>query len=173
MYFFDIVRRGWYTDIELTFMLYAKEYINMKNKNYSSTETVLYITGWCFIGIFAAVSLVLLLTGIHLTDYLLPCIFHAVTGLYCPGCGGTRSFLFLLHGHPLKSILYHPFVLYAAVLGGWFMITQSIDRASGHRIRIGMKYRDIYLWVALIIVAANFIVKDLLLVVWGIDLLTF
>ncbi|MEO7936551.1 MAG: DUF2752 domain-containing protein [Dokdonella sp.] len=28
-----------------------------------------------------------------------PCWFHALTGLYCPGCGVTRALHALLHGH--------------------------------------------------------------------------
>jgi hypothetical protein len=27
-----------------------------------------------------------------------PCIFHALTGLQCPGCGSTRALYHLLHG---------------------------------------------------------------------------
>ena len=40
------------------------------------------------------------------------CIFHEITGLYCPGCGGTRAFFSLLHGHPVLSFMYNPIVLY-------------------------------------------------------------
>lgn len=42
-----------------------------------------------------------------------PCLFHFITGLYCPGCGGTRAIRALFHGEILKSFCYHPFVLYA------------------------------------------------------------
>lgn len=34
-----------------------------------------------------------------------------------------------------------------------------------------MKYRDVYIWTALGIVIINFIVKNLLLIIWNVDLL--
>ena len=36
-----------------------------------------------------------------------PCLFHLVTGYYCPGCGGTRAIASLLHGQLFRSFLYH------------------------------------------------------------------
>ncbi|HEU6447639.1 MAG TPA: DUF2752 domain-containing protein [Verrucomicrobiae bacterium] len=32
------------------------------------------------------------------------CMFHKTTGLNCPGCGGTRAFYALLHGHFAAAI---------------------------------------------------------------------
>ena len=32
------------------------------------------------------------------------CLFHALTGLNCPGCGGTRAAYQLLHGHLLRAL---------------------------------------------------------------------
>jgi len=32
------------------------------------------------------------------------CEFHELTGLNCPGCGGTRAFYQLLHGHVLRAM---------------------------------------------------------------------
>ena len=47
------------------------------------------------------------------------CIFHELTGFYCPGCGGQRSLHSLLNGNFLKAIDYNllfilllPFILY-------------------------------------------------------------
>ena len=37
--------------------------------------------------------------------------------------------------------------------------------------KIGLKYRDSYIWAALGILIINFVIKNLLLVIWGIDLL--
>jgi hypothetical protein len=36
------------------------------------------------------------------------CPFHELTGLPCPGCGLTRSFVCLAHGHLAESLRYHP-----------------------------------------------------------------
>lgn len=35
------------------------------------------------------------------------CIFHQLTDLYCPGCGGQRSVHALLHGRFLTAINYN------------------------------------------------------------------
>ena len=36
------------------------------------------------------------------------CPFYEVTGLYCPGCGGTRCLTALMHGHPLLALHENP-----------------------------------------------------------------
>jgi len=33
----------------------------------------------------------------------IPCLFYCATGIYCPGCGGTRAVKYLLKGEILKS----------------------------------------------------------------------
>lgn len=33
------------------------------------------------------------------TSWHIPCVFHKITGLYCPGCGITRMSLALLEGN--------------------------------------------------------------------------
>lgn len=52
------------------------------------------------------------------------CVFHKLTGLNCPGCGGTRAAYQLLHGHLLLALRDNAlFILALAALaarGGWF-----------------------------------------------------
>jgi hypothetical protein len=52
-------------------------------------------------------------------DPLGPCLFRTLTGLDCPGCGGTRMVWYLLHGnlpeaarHHVVALLLVPFVVY-------------------------------------------------------------
>ena len=45
------------------------------------------------------------------------CLFHALTGLNCPGCGATRAAYQLLHGHWLSALRDNAlFVLLLAAL---------------------------------------------------------
>lgn len=51
------------------------------------------------------------------------CPLHAITGLYCPGCGSQRAFSSLLHGDVLAALRFNllfvvaiPLLLYAALL---------------------------------------------------------
>ena len=48
--------------------------------------------------------------GIAGTDILVPelCSFHTVTGLDCPGCGLTRSFVCMVRGDIRSAGRYHP-----------------------------------------------------------------
>ena len=39
------------------------------------------------------------------------CAFYTLTHLYCPGCGGTRSFYWLLRGHIIRSFAMKPLSL--------------------------------------------------------------
>jgi len=51
------------------------------------------------------------------------CLFHSLTGWYCPGCGATRAAYQLLHGHLLRALQDNAlFVLTLVVLaaqGAW------------------------------------------------------
>ena len=52
------------------------------------------------------------------------CLFHKLTGLNCPGCGGTRAAYQLLHGHLLLALRDNALFILALVVlmlrGVWF-----------------------------------------------------
>ena len=51
------------------------------------------------------------------------------------------------------------------------MISQTIERISRGKLHIGMHYRDLYLWIALVIAILNCLIKNLVLAVTGVALL--
>lgn len=140
-------------------------------KTDKKTDTVCYLIGWCLIGIIILYYILSESTGIGFLHFHYPCLFHAWTGYYCPGCGGTRAVYALLQGKFFRSFVYHPLVPCTAVLGGWFMVSQTLERLSRRKWRIGMHFRDWYLWAALVLITVNFIVKNMALAIWHIDLL--
>ena len=85
------------------------------------------------------------------TWFRMPCLFQMMTGLYCPGCGGTRAVRALLSGHPVLSFLYHPV-------------------ATRNR-RFRPELDDRIAYAAAGIVILNFIIKNGLLVFAGIDVI--
>jgi hypothetical protein len=70
--------------------------------------------------IIAAGAILLLYFFVEPKNGNLPkCVFHELTGLYCPGCGTQRSFHALLNGHLLTAmnynllfILFLPLIIY-------------------------------------------------------------
>ena len=90
------------------------------------------------------------------------CLFHLLTGYYCPGCGGTRAVKLLLTGHPLYSFIYHPLVLY----GVFGLVVNTLLWLKNKNHHPSMKW----LWVAILILVINFLVKNIALY-YGYDLL--
>lgn len=134
-------------------------------------EKGMWIAGWCVIGAALLIFFLIKISGFPIQKYVVPCVFFTATGYYCPGCGGTRAVYALFHGHLIRSFLYHPFVLYTAVFGGWFLVSQTIERMTAHKIKIGMRYRDCYLWIGLAVILVQFFVKLILRFIWKTDFL--
>lgn len=42
-----------------------------------------------------------------------PCVFNMLTGLLCPGCGGTRALHALLHGDVAAAFAFNPLLFVA------------------------------------------------------------
>ena len=136
-------------------------------------ETRLYRCGWIFLFILCVLEIAkkVLFPHFVLSFGTHPCVFYTLTGYFCPGCGGTRSLRALLSGKIFVCAVDFPMIFYAAVVFAWFMISQTIERVSGSRIRIALRFRDVYIWIALLLIVVNCLVKNLALFVWHVDLL--
>lgn len=98
-----------------------------------------------------------------------PCLFHIITGAYCPGCGGTRAAILLLHGNILKSFYYNPLILYLAAalpfLALYFLYCRKKKKHMATRI-----WKTI-LYAGFLITTVNFLLKNYLLLFHQVDVL--
>ncbi|MGN0159477.1 MAG: DUF2752 domain-containing protein [Brotaphodocola sp.] len=103
--------------------------------------------------------------------FRIPCLFHALTGLYCPGCGGTRAVKYLLQGQILTSIQYHPLVFYMAVVITVELLTWIAAKLCGSP-RLFLGHGNLFIYLGIAVTAVNWILKNVLLIIFGIDLLS-
>ena len=98
-----------------------------------------------------------------------PCLFHVVTGAYCPGCGGTRAFLALLHGRVADSLRLNPLVLYMAVAIPSFLLYRFYCMRKKKALRPAVWMTVLFIGIAILVV--NFVIKNYYLLVRHVDLL--
>lgn len=139
-------------------------------KPYDRTlDTIVYIVSVLSLIFLITLTYLIKCTGFNLSAYMSPCKLYIFTGFYCPGCGGTRSFLYLIHGRFIKSFIYHPIVLFAFIPGLWFILTQTL-----YRLHIPLKgifkkllhpltVTPLYIYSAIIILLAQWIIKNVLI----------
>ena len=90
----------------------------------SGIENMLY---WISLFVVALVAVMYML-HVWFVNYtgryeLLECRLMAMTGIPCPGCGGTRSIKSLLRGDIVSSLYYNAFVTYSAIVYGIFFVS--------------------------------------------------
>lgn len=142
----------------------------MENQRKELTvETAFFVVGIILAAITIVIAALFALFPEVFTRFRFPCMFHEITGLYCPGCGGTRAVKALFGGHIIKSFLYNPVVIYGVVMYIWFMGSHLFERLTRGKVK-GLKYRHLYLWIALVIVVANCLIRNILLIRYGITL---
>ena len=108
--------------------------------------------------------------------FILPfCIFHRLTGLYCPGCGGTRAVMALFRGDLKASFIYHPLVLYGLAVAIYILIHRMVFEVRSRTCDGFYDKKYVFptwtLWGALVVLGLNFLIKNLALLILGIDLL--
>jgi hypothetical protein len=88
------------------------------------------------------------------------CIFHALTGWQCPGCGGTRALYHLLHLNFGQAMHYNALVTLAApVVLAYFIFWYCAVLRSGRGPNLSLSrpaMAFLYVAVLLFAVARNF-----------------
>lgn len=99
-----------------------------------------------------------------------PCSLYTVAGLYCPGCGGTRSVSYMMQGNFVKSFLYHPAVPYTAVLVACYLLSHTLNIFTKGKVK-AMLFRPIYFYILIAIILIQWIVKNAAIFINGTYLL--
>lgn len=107
------------------------------NKKYLILTVMLIICG-----------LILGMTLNYWTMLLPECFIHKMTGLYCPGCGGTRAAICLLKGRMWTAFKYNPGVVILAAVIGLGLIEKIFNKK--------ILPRALVFWVVLIIVLFSY-----------------
>lgn len=92
-------------------------------------------------------------------------LFH----LYCPGCGGTRAIDMLLHGRILKSLMYHPIIVYLALYFLSYYIPAFLQFFGLWKKQINYMIYVYMLVGMLAVIVVHFVIRNVLLTVFGID----
>ena len=92
-------------------------------------------------------------------DFYPVCQFHKITGLNCPGCGGTRALYALLHGKfstALRdNVLLVGGVFFLALRSGWFAVKKIYGRANGEF------FPAKFLWPLLVVMLVFTVLRNL------------
>lgn len=144
---------------------------NLQQDKQLNIEEQLYAVGFCLLLALPLIFIFYRYLRVKLPFLSIPCLLRTFTGYYCPGCGGTRAVYALLHLQLWRSFCYHPLVPYGAAVYGWFMISHTIEKFSHRRLCVGMKWNPLWLWMGLVILVLNVLIKDGALLFFQIDLL--
>lgn len=126
------------------------------------TEFAVWVAG-AVLGFFA---LLILAIGYFAPSFLeglrFECWIHRQSGLWCPGCGGTRAFFYFLQGKWGRSFMLHPVVPYMGILYIVYMVRGALHFLTKGRLPF-MRFRLGYIYVAIAIVLIQFVAKNVLL----------
>lgn len=62
-----------------------------------------------------------------------PCLFHALTGLHCPGCGTLRALHQLLHGNLRTAFRLNPLMVSSLPFVAYWVLSGLVREVSGWR----------------------------------------
>lgn len=106
--------------------------------------------GWALLAAVGAAAALAILYFFAPTQYpFYPrCIFHATTGLSCPGCGSLRAMHSLLHGNVAAALQFNPllFLLLPVVAGA--SLSRFYGAVTGRELFTAFK-RPVWIWLLL------------------------
>ena len=95
----------------------------------------------------------------------IPCMFHAITGLQCPGCGITHMLIYMMQ-HDFKSAYESNqmlFVLQPVIY--YFVLKNVIAYIKGDRVRY-QKADHFLLYLTIVLILVFFLIRSIVKFIW-------
>jgi hypothetical protein len=89
----------------------------------------------------------------------MPCPFHELTGLECPGCGSLRALHHLLHGHVATAFTLNPLMVLVSPFLGYSFLSYLMD-TSGRRLLPPIFVPSIGIWIFLGVVLFFWVIRN-------------
>ena len=105
------------------------------------------------------------------------CYISSHFHIYCPGCGGTRAVLYLLEGDLIDSFLMNPIPIHICIImiRVWCTLLYNCTFELRGRTRRNPGFipllTDVEIWLIPILPALIFIARNILLIVFHVDLI--
>ncbi len=88
------------------------------------------------------------------------CLFHALTGLQCPGCGGLRAVHRLLHGDIAAAWHFNPLLVGLVPLLGAGAVAYGISQRTGEKL-LRLVRKPVIAWGIVAVVVLFAILRNL------------
>jgi len=98
------------------------------------------------------------------------CSFYSLTKMYCPGCGGTRALYALGRMDIVSAIRYNISVPFGIFVYLYYNVRGFIAAIKNNTEYFAKQKYPLCIAVAVVLVL-NFVIKNTLLLVWGIDIM--
>ena len=72
----------------------------------------------------------------HVADPTGPCLWHTLTGINGPTCGGTRMFYHLIHANLIEAARHHLLALLGVLYGGYALVAWTAAWLFGKKLPI-------------------------------------
>lgn len=113
------------------------------------------------IAVFFAIWLYTYFDARSSSSFFPTCPFHALTGLFCPGCGSQRALSALLHGNLLEGLHDNFLAVVSLPLLAYAGIVFILNTFRGNKIQEPIFYTRWFVWTILIAVILFTLVRNI------------
>lgn len=94
------------------------------------------------------------------STFYVPCPFHALTGLYCPGCGSLRAVHQILHGHVAAAFGLNPLMILSLPFLGYSFLSYCLIGIRGRSLP-HVFVPALFIWIYLGVVLLFWIMRNI------------